>query len=307
MKTPELPAPLLRSVSRSFYLSIAVLPACLRKPVGTAYLLARASDTIADTAEAPAATRLEALRLFRRMIATGEALPLPEGIRSQHAGEQELLRELPVCIALLQSLDTADRADVLEVLGHITRGQEMDITRAGSMETAAQLDEYTFLVAGCVGAFWTRVCARHLRRFARLDGGEMERLGVNFGKGLQLVNILRDLPNDLAAGRCYLPGGSERSVDEWLNTAERRLDDAFRYIESLRSARLRAACILPWWLGLRTLALMRSHPPLRTTRRVKVPRSEVRRMLLVVLLPAFSNGLLRRVRENPGFLLARAG
>ena len=40
---------LLRQVSRSFYLSLAVLPRSLREPIGLAYLLARAADTIADT------------------------------------------------------------------------------------------------------------------------------------------------------------------------------------------------------------------------------------------------------------------
>jgi farnesyl-diphosphate farnesyltransferase len=302
----RLPSSLLRSVSRSFYLSIAALPARLRKPVGTAYLLARASDTIADSAGVPSAVRLDALQVFRRMIEDGEPQPLPDGIHSPHEGEQRLLRELPACVALLRSLHAADRADVEEVLEHITRGQEMDITRRGPLESAAQLDEYIFLVAGCVGAFWTKLCARHLRRFARLGAGEMEWLGVSFGKGLQLVNILRDLPADLAAGRCYLPGGADQSADQWQLAVERHFDDAFRYIEALRPVRLRFACILPWWLGLRTLALLRSHPPLRTTRRVKVPREEVRRMLLVAWLPALSNSFLRRVRADTEFLL-RAG
>src|SRR3989442_2036157 len=40
---------LLRQVSRSFYLSLAILPRPLREPIGLAYLLARAADTVADT------------------------------------------------------------------------------------------------------------------------------------------------------------------------------------------------------------------------------------------------------------------
>ena len=53
MNTAELGGPLLKSVSRSFYLTIRILPARLQAPIGLAYLLARASDTIADTADAP--------------------------------------------------------------------------------------------------------------------------------------------------------------------------------------------------------------------------------------------------------------
>jgi farnesyl-diphosphate farnesyltransferase len=306
MKTRDLLGPLLRSVSRSFYLSIAVLPGRIRRPVGIAYLLARAGDTIADAAETPAPVRLEGLQRFREMLATGNAQALPAGIKPANEGEQTLLRELPACFQLFRELDAEDGADVREVLGHILRGQEQDITRNGPIETDAELDEYAFLVAGCVGVFWTRICLRHKPGCSQLNREEMEKLGLNFGKGLQLVNILRDQPGDIAAGRQYL-SGDDAAVKKWSAVAADHFDDAFRYIESLRPARLRMACILPWWIGLRTLALMQKTPPRQTTQRVKVPRAEVKRMLITAWLPAFSNRLLRRVRENPGFLLAPTG
>ncbi len=54
----------LKGVSRSFVLTIRALPKGLRRPIGLAYLLARASDTIADTATAPVEARTECLRAF---------------------------------------------------------------------------------------------------------------------------------------------------------------------------------------------------------------------------------------------------
>jgi phytoene/squalene synthetase len=45
----DLTTALLKQVSRSFYLSVAVLPAAVRPTIGLAYLFARAADTIADT------------------------------------------------------------------------------------------------------------------------------------------------------------------------------------------------------------------------------------------------------------------
>ena len=57
---------ILKSVSRSFYLTIRFLPRPLREPIGLAYLLARATDTIADTAEIPAAVRLTNLKTAGR-------------------------------------------------------------------------------------------------------------------------------------------------------------------------------------------------------------------------------------------------
>src|ERR1051325_2955229 len=60
--------PILQSVSRSFYLSIRFLPSALRRPIGLAYLLARATDTIADTTEIRAEVRLLQLQSLAAAI-----------------------------------------------------------------------------------------------------------------------------------------------------------------------------------------------------------------------------------------------
>src|SRR6202045_4135756 len=65
--------PILRRVSRSFFVSIFLLPKKLRNSVALGYLLARASDTIADTAEFPIELRVENLQLLARGI-QGEGL-----------------------------------------------------------------------------------------------------------------------------------------------------------------------------------------------------------------------------------------
>src|SRR5436190_22716039 len=59
---------ILRSVSRSFYLSIRFLPAQLREPIALAYLLARTTDTVADTAGISTNVRTEALRMLSNGI-----------------------------------------------------------------------------------------------------------------------------------------------------------------------------------------------------------------------------------------------
>src|SRR5437868_13950899 len=60
---------LLKPVSRSFYISIRLLPRALREPVALAYLLARTSDTIADSNAVPAEKRIELLDRFAARIA----------------------------------------------------------------------------------------------------------------------------------------------------------------------------------------------------------------------------------------------
>ncbi len=48
---------ILRGVSRSFDLSIRLLPSALQSPVAIGYLLARATDTVADTTALPLGER----------------------------------------------------------------------------------------------------------------------------------------------------------------------------------------------------------------------------------------------------------
>ncbi len=325
INTTDLGGPLLASVSRSFYLSIRLLPAPLRAPIGLAYLLARASDTIADSAAVPVAARLRHLAAFWQMIRTGE----PDGIEelrheitSPHDGECTLIACLGDCLAWLAMLGQKDRGEIVGVLEKIIRGQTLDLERFGeghhviALQSAAELEEYTYLVAGCVGEFWTRLCLHHLPNCAHLGLADLRRLGANFGKGLQLVNILRDAPADLRAGRCYFPESELRAAgtspaplahepmraqpvfDHWRRQAATYLDDGFRYIAALRSPRLRAGCFLPWYLGIKTLDLMDRNPPLAMAEKIKVPRTTVRRALALATPVAFSNSALRALHPH---------
>lgn len=308
---------LLRSVSRSFYLSIRWLPAPVRAPVAVGYLLARATDTVADTTAQPARERLALLQALTEAI----ALPgrLPAGLQAalqrfvaeqHHPGEQRLMQALPAALMLLQDLPAADRADVQEVLTIISGGQQLDLQRFGSglnsLASTEELDDYTWRVAGCVGEFWTRVCSRHLPDFARLPESELLRLGRRYGQGLQRLNLLRDCAADLAIGRCYWPaevlataGLNAATLAEALKRQDSRtladlqalyarnldqigaeLHEGLHYSQALRSWRLRAATALPALIGLRTVAGLRQRGPQALVHGYKVPRQEVRALLL---------------------------
>ena len=312
---------LLASVSRSFYLTIRVLPRGLRAPVGLAYLLARASDTIADSACASASARLEALRQMGEAVGGRGPMPdlTPFAPGVSDPSERALLERGGTLCSLLNASEPQDRADIAWVLEEIISGQRLDLSRFAcggdgvkALASAEELDDYTYLVAGCVGAFWTRICSRHLPDYApSLDLETLVQRGVSFGNGLQLVNILRDAPADLAQGRCYFPaqelpeGNPEllktapmlaRPVqDRWMAQAREHLEDGLRYIEAVRPWRLRLACFLPWAIGVRTLQRMERTRPLEQVERVKVPRKEVRALLLLGLLAALGNGALRWV------------
>ena len=311
---------LLAAVSRSFYLTIRVLPCAVRDPVGLAYLLARTSDTVADSVEAPPQVRVELLRQMGEAVRfrgpRPDFSPLAPGVSDP--AERVLLKQAGTLWALLEAMPPEDREEIAWVLEEILRGQKLDLIRFGcgaergvrALASAEDLEDYTYSVAGCVGEFWTRICSRHLRNYAPGIGlDELSKLGASFGKGLQLVNILRDAPADLANGRCYFPAEElalkpealrtnpalARPVcDRWMARAHEHLEDGLRYMEAVRPWRLRLACFLPWALGVRTLQLMEQSRPLETALRVKVTRKEVRRLLFLGGCAAVSSFALRQ-------------
>jgi farnesyl-diphosphate farnesyltransferase len=315
---------LLRRVSRSFFLSVWLLPAGLRRPVAVGYLLARASDTLADAPGFTAMDRAQQLTAFADAVAHRRPFvpAIPTALEDE--GERALLLALPNWMAWMDALDPADQDDVLTVLAHITRGQRLDVERFGAasraraavLASAAQLEEYTYLVAGCVGEFWTRLGFRHLPEFADRPAAEMLDMGRNYGMALQLVNILRDAGADLASGRCYLPADELRAAGlapetilakpdrlqavckPWLARAQAGLEDGIRYSLAVRNRRIRAASALPALLGTRTLALLRDAGPAALERKVKMPRAQVRRVLWRMALTLAGRSALQRQFEG---------
>ena len=304
---------LLKATSRSFYLTLRVLPAAVRPQIGLAYLLARTTDTIADTELVPVEQRLDALKRLRERILTASTVPLNFGELAQHQGlpaERLLLEKAGDSLALLQTLSPEDLQLVRTLLNIIMGGQELDLRRfAGAsaekivaLETAAELDDYTYRVAGCVGEFWTKMCRAHLFPEARLDDAQLLANGIRFGKGLQLVNILRDLPADLRKGRCYLPveklepAGLLPAVlmspaneakflplyHRYLDAAESHLAAGWVYTNSLPRGcmRVRLACAWPILIGLKTIERLRAANVVELQQDIKISRSEVRGILL---------------------------
>jgi farnesyl-diphosphate farnesyltransferase len=280
---------LLKAVSRSFYLSLRFLPAEVRGEFSVAYLLARASDSIADSASVAASERLILLNEFTEAMNTGAALAFLAAVaalRVDHPGEQILLERLGECFAQYREVESDARPHIQQVLGTILQGQKLDLQRfPGEMGSAAGLVEYTFLVAGCVGVFWTEMLALRVPNWSRLPREEMLRLGREYGQGLQLVNILRDMPGDLAEGRSYLPGNDsllERRA-HWASQARSWLASGERYAAQLRGWRLRFTADLPWRLGIATLDAL----PSQELVAVKISRGAVRKLMLRSLWRGF--------------------
>jgi farnesyl-diphosphate farnesyltransferase len=253
----------------------------------------------------------------------------------QGAAERTLLARLPDVLAAYRALEPEDRDRALGVLLTLTRGMVEALEhfppemadRVGAVETRADLDRYTYLNAGCVGEFWTDMVVAHRPRCAGWDLPRMRAHGARFGQGLQLVNVLRDLPRDLRIGRCYLPRTdlgrlglapqdlldpatlprARPLLDALIDEALACLDDGRAYTLTVprREARLRLACVWPLLIGLGTLArLRRAENLLDPGVTVKVPRAEVRWLLARSLALVWSDrGLgawVRRLAADAG-------
>jgi farnesyl-diphosphate farnesyltransferase len=303
---------LLREVSRSFYFTVRVLPKAIRQPIALAYMLARATDTIADTGAVPEQQRLAALRALADRIARRSVpeLRLPDlEAKQSTSAERVLLGRIEEFVAALGSLDEDDLRRVQKVLETIISGQQLDLLRFGQASASAivplqapgELDDYTYRVAGCVGEFWTAMCLARLRPKPRAAEPELAALGVRFGKALQLINILRDIPADLRLGRCYLPASELQAAglapadllmsqnearfrpvyNTWLAIAEDHLRAGWRYTLALpgRWARVRLACAWPILIGVATLEKLKTENVLDPGIRIKASRAEVKSIM----------------------------
>jgi len=293
---------ILKNVSRSFYLSLRLLPEGMRDGASLGYLLARSSDTIADTASVSVADRITLLDDYERSVQNGEPFIAPDFLLTACTdAEKVLLEQAPGIFSWLQQMDAPVQELVREVLHTIISGQKLDLQRFGNASAAqhmelkddAELLDYCYRVAGCVGEFWTKLgFYSEGPNFSREPVAVMMPWAKHFGQALQLVNILRDLPEDLHTGRFYLPHTSSVSIGEdmlvqhrrWLQQARHLLADGILYSDALRGRKLRAATVLPALLADETIDKLVSATWQQLEQRVKVPRSTVFRCLAEAML-----------------------
>jgi len=303
----------LKNVSRSFYLSLSVLPGSVRQQVSLAYLFCRVADTITDTQLFPRCQRFQTLQAFRRQFLLDrpsfddleqlQAAMLPQRARE---ADQQLLHHLSDCFHVLEEFSEVDRRLIRDLVLTLTHGMEMDLTyfpgetasTAQALPDLATLDLYTYYVAGVVGEFWTKINKVHMQTWQPHKFQALCALGVRFGKGLQMTNILKDLGTDLAVGRCYLPREQleqwEVRVEELANPAVIQrlrplileltwqtldhLDQACQYVLQLppHALRLRLSCMWPLLFAVQTLAVVcQSEELLYREAHVKISRGTV--------------------------------
>ncbi len=233
---------LLQATSRTFALSIPLLPPVERREVGLAYLVFRIADTLEDAELYVRDQRIDALEMFIGCLADHDhkvwcdfAAACDRSPPSDVAAYNELLIQTP---RVLRSLHDCEPETIRVVAFDASRSAEgmMATLEAGGsrgnveFDSIDQLRQYCYYVAGIVGEMLTRLFARRLAPGA-ID--ELMPLAREFGEGLQLVNILKDAGNDALQGRSYLPTSVDRS--EVFALAYRDLQSARQYVATLKN------------------------------------------------------------------------
>lgn len=322
---------LLKSVSRSFYISLNILPSDIRPAIGMGYLICRLADTIADTDVVPAVDRD---RLLASLLKSLQEKPqrtffLPEVTRAVTGGspaERNLLSRTPELLKAFDTLNQEDRHLIIDLVGQITAGMKIDLAafppKAGPaptpLHTPEMLESYIALIGGEPGRFWSKVCLVHRPSLPIVQRAVWIYNGIQFGKGLQMINILKDMMADATRGRCYVPApwlaefgitpsewpealstpsGKELTARLAHRTAE-LLEFGLDYLEEIprNEWRMRMAVWMPMVLAWQTLKLWAA--PTGRGKPVKVGRGRVYLLMWNGARNVWINGALRRRVER---------
>lgn len=293
-------------VSRTFALNIELLSGSFREAVRVAYLLCRAADTIEDRwagsageIEARFAAFLAALAGDEPAAASFAAVPAEAG-----AGDDlDLLAHLPLVLAAFRALEPGDREAIAEGVHTMSEGMCRYAARAARrgpdvpyLDDEAELHDYCWIVAGCVGVMLSRLHARRAGAEPAERRARREALAPKVGEALQLTNILLDWPTDVRRGRCYLPaawlaphglaprdlaGGDAPAARELALKLEAlshaALDRVADYLETIpaRHVRYRLFCLWPALWARASIRVAHADPRFPLDGRPKLSRGEL--------------------------------
>ena len=298
----------LREVSRTFAIPIGMLRERLEVAVTCGYLLCRTVDTVEDSAELDPDGRDALYAAFLRVVERGGAPERFAEIASLYlrgdGADEVLARNLPRVMRAFGVLPRELRVVVLAWVSEMARGMAIYSHRRPGADgvvallTLHDLERYCYFVAGTVGHMLTDL---FLAEVDGLDPSRRQRLRANaeeFGLGLQLVNILKDITDDRERNVSFIPravcaegglsisellaGGrraeAHAALEPVFERARGALAHAFDYCMALppEARDVRLFCLLPLWMAVRTLAhAQRNDAQLVAGHAVKISREEV--------------------------------
>ena len=273
---------ILGSVSRTFALTIPLLPPDIEKVVGNAYLLCRIVDTIEDAAELSPSTKQALSKLFLEAVlgklpVDSFVEPCLEALRNySNQDELDLIIHTPTVLRILHTCSPSDRVAVSRCVAIMSDGMSHFHNKQNEigLKDLQEFEQYCYVVAGVVGELLTTIFSNHSPEFAKRIRGN-ESLAIAFGQALQMTNILKDSPEDRARGVSWKPANI--SEVELLHITYQKLIDSLRYILLIpkQDIGMRQFCFLAFGLAAMTLSKIAKRKQFTRKDEVKLSRSTV--------------------------------
>jgi farnesyl-diphosphate farnesyltransferase len=299
---------LLKENARTLYLSAKLLPSRLRAPFRCAYLLCRVADSIADTGVIAKQNRLDLIRTFPLLVEKQDLAliaRLQNSVPPQTEGcnkEKQLISNLPLCLEGYNGLKDGHKKIILEVVKTVCLAMEGDLSffvsgKLQAVPSREDTERYCDYMGGRPGVFWAKLILDE-----KEDKSFIEK-ARSIGIALQIVNILRDINDDIKINRIYLPAPelAENNLKpqdlsqennypklrpvilKWLNASKEHLKCSPDFIKQIPFYKIttRIAVALPVLWCLDTLLLLAKTPNLLDAdNRVKIPRKDIYKTLL---------------------------
>lgn len=311
---------LLARVSRTFALTIPQLPGSLHSVVANAYLLCRIVDTIEDEIALDSEQKRkfcqkfidvmrdhESAETFSRTLAlllSNQTIP----------AEHELIRDIPRVVAITHQFEPAQYEALSCCVQTMASGmpgfQAQDLSHG--LATMEDMSRYCYFVAGCVGEMLTKLFCHYSAEIA-VHRDRLKDLGVSFGQGLQMTNILKDIWDDYERGVCWLPqevfapGGYDlkdlvpehhdekfrEGLENLVSIAYGHLQNAMTYTLMMPKKEIGIRNFCFWAIGMAVLTLrkIKNNPYFTQSAQVKISRTSVKTTM----------ALSRFARANDGF------
>lgn len=296
--------------SRTFAIPIAMLQSPLERGVTAAYLLCRIADTVEDN---PSASPAERETLFRCLLDVIDAQLEPAefiaacgNVAGFTSNELTLIAGLPRVLNIFR--DAPGHVDAGRWISELVRGMAIYAQRKPeaadgivALTTLSDLDRYCYFVAGAIGHLLSELFGAHLALPAQVRQ-RLQQFAEGFGRGLQLVNILRDMSADLERNVCFVPRAElarwdlhpadivnpacarkvRLAIEPMFQLAERSLEEALEYVLTIpaQARDVRSFCLVPLWLAVATLRQCQADARLLSpSERVKLSRAQVTELI----------------------------
>lgn len=319
---------ILPAVSRTFALSIRLLPGDLGNVVRTSYLICRIADTVEDEPTLPAADKAELfdvlLRCFRDEHAVAEFTARAASVTGDPA-HVELTRRADLVFAVYRELTPRSRESVRHWVGEMISGMRkfsLAYPHGVRIQSVDEYREYCYYVAGTVGYLLTDLWHEHSPSIGPREYQVLRERCRAFAEALQTVNILKDVaPDAERENAIYVPldllrehgnthetmlapnrlSETRSALASLVQLAWRDLDDATAYLLAIprRAVSIRLFCALPLLFAYATLRdLTRTPGALAEKVVVKISRSEVKSLTILSMLGVLSNRFMARLVER---------